>query len=162
MVWKFRTHSLNADELASVSGKTVLMGLQLEQDWLPGYHKLSFAYVDSVALYVTAPILDQYALSVSLATGGGSVSSAPDGIDCAADSAGTDCTETYDDGTVVTLTAVADTDYTFAGWSGACTNTTGDCVVTMTEARAVTATFDLSLPIPPTGPFVVFLPLTSR
>lgn len=56
MVWKFRTYSLKADELASVSGRMVLMGLQLKQDWLPGYSKTSLAYVDGVALYVTAPI----------------------------------------------------------------------------------------------------------
>ena len=136
MVWKYKSYHLNADELASVSGKKVLMGLQLEQDWLPGYSKTSFAYVDLVGLIVTAPILDQYALSVSLATGGGSVSSAPDGIDC-----GTDCTETYDDGTAITLTATADTGYTFTGWTGACTNASGDCVVTMDAAKSVTATF---------------------
>jgi hypothetical protein len=51
------------------------------------------------------------------------------------------CTGTYDYGTSVTLTAIAGSDSTFTGWSGACTGT-GTCTVTMTEARNVTATFD--------------------
>lgn len=99
-----------------------------------------------------------YTLTVSLAgSGSGSVSSVPTGIDC-----GTDCTESYADGTVVTLTAAAGTGSSFSGWSGACTNTSGDCLVTMSAARSVTATFAASLPIPPTGLFEVFLPLASR
>ncbi|MEZ4645102.1 MAG: InlB B-repeat-containing protein [Chloroflexota bacterium] len=63
-------------------------------------------------------------------TGSGSITANPD-------------LPSYEYGTVVTLTAVADTGSTFTGWSGACTNSTGDCVLTMTEAQAVTATFDL-------------------
>jgi predicted outer membrane repeat protein len=79
-----------------------------------------------------------YTLTVSLAgLGGGSVYAG--GFSC-----GTDCIEIYADSTVVTLTAQADTGSTFAGWSGACTNSTGDCVVKMTEAKVVTATFTLN------------------
>jgi predicted outer membrane repeat protein len=78
-----------------------------------------------------------YPLGVTLAgTGSGLVSGK--GISC-----GTDCTEIYADMTVITLTAAADTGSTFAGWSGACTNTAGDCVVKMTEFKVVTATFTL-------------------
>lgn len=47
----------------------------------------------------------------------------------------------YAYGTEVTVTAVADDNSTFTGWSGDCTNTTDTCVVTMSQARAVTATF---------------------
>ena len=43
--------------------------------------------------------------------------------------------------TVVVLTAAANTGYTFSGWSGACTNTTGTCSVTMNAAESVTANF---------------------
>jgi hypothetical protein len=50
-------------------------------------------------------------------------------------------------GTVVTLTASADPGSTFAGWSGACSGT-GACVVIMTQARSVTATFTLIPPNP--------------
>ena len=57
-----------------------------------------------------------------------------------------DCTEDYADGTSVTLTATATGGDSFTGWSGACTGT-GACVVTMSQARSVTASF--TAPIPP-------------
>ena len=67
--------------------------------------------------------------------GPGSVRSTPAGINC-----GTDCTESYASGTSVTLTAKPGRGATFTGWSGACTGT-GSCVVSMTQAHTVTATF---------------------
>ena len=79
-----------------------------------------------------------FELSVSLAgAGSGSVSSTPAGIDC-----GSDCSEDYDYNTEVTLTATPATGSVFGGWGGACTGT-DPCVVTMTEARSVTATFEI-------------------
>jgi len=42
----------------------------------------------------------------------------------------------------VTLTAVPAAGSLFGGWSGACSGT-GSCVVSMTAARSVTATFNL-------------------
>ncbi|MBX3274433.1 MAG: InlB B-repeat-containing protein [Sandaracinaceae bacterium] len=80
------------------------------------------------------------ALAVTLAgTGTGSVSSMPAGIAC-----GADCTEDYDHGTMVTLTAAPESaTSSFAGWSGACMGATATCTVAMTEARMVTARFDL-------------------
>jgi CSLREA domain-containing protein/uncharacterized repeat protein (TIGR02543 family) len=71
--------------------------------------------------------------------GSGTVSSTPAGIDC-----GTDCTEIFAEGTVVTLTATASTSSTFGGWSGAGCGGAGDCVVTMDAAKQVTATFTLN------------------
>ena len=56
MVWKRRIHRLEADELAEVAGKPVVVAFRLTQDWNPGYHKTSTAYVDDAALYVTRPI----------------------------------------------------------------------------------------------------------
>lgn len=40
------------------------------------------------------------------------------------------------------LTATPGSGSTFAGWSGACTNTTGTCTVTIDTGRSVTATFN--------------------
>ncbi len=79
----------------------------------------------------------QYALSVTKAgTGSGTVAGGP--INC-----GGACSANIDSGTTVTLTASPANGSTFGGWSGACTGT-GTCTVTMTAARAVTATFNQS------------------
>jgi len=85
----------------------------------------------------TPPGSAGYALSVSKAgSGAGTVTSTPAGINC-----GGTCSATYPSGTTVTLSASPATGSTFGGWSGACTGT-GSCVVTMTAARTVTATFN--------------------
>jgi hypothetical protein len=87
---------------------------------------------------------------VTLAGNGtGTITIDPAGINC-----GADCTELFDPGTVVTLTAVADINSTFTGWSGAGCSGTGECVVTMTEAQSFTATF--------TKQYLIYLPLVVR
>jgi len=70
-------------------------------------------------------------------TGGGSgtVSSAPAGIDC-----GVSCDAFFEEGTVVTLTAVADSGSEFTGWSGACSGT-GPCAFTLGAEAEVVAEF---------------------
>jgi hypothetical protein len=84
--------------------------------------------------------VDTYTLTVSTdGTGSGMVTSNPAGIDC-----GFDCTESFTDGTVVTLTAAADVGSAFAGWAGEGCSGTGTCQVTMTETRQVTATFNIA------------------
>ncbi|HYD42028.1 MAG TPA: glycoside hydrolase family 6 protein [Anaeromyxobacter sp.] len=82
-------------------------------------------------------ITQGYALSVTRSgTGTGTVTSTPSGISC-----GTTCSFNYNAGTLVTLTATPASGSTFDGWAGACTNTTGNCVVTMSQAQTVDATF---------------------
>ena len=71
--------------------------------------------------------------------GGGTVTSTPAGIDC-----GPTCTASFDDGTQVTLSATPNANSSFMGWSGAGCSGTGDCVVTMDQARSVTATFEMT------------------
>ena len=86
----------------------------------------------------TLTVRDRITLSVVRAgVGTGSVSSSPPGISC-----GTDCSETYDSGTSVTLTATAAGGSTFFGWIGCDTVSGATCTVTMSAARTVTATFD--------------------
>jgi YD repeat-containing protein len=74
---------------------------------------------------------------VKSGAGSGTVTSSPSGIDC-----GSDCSESYNQGTSVTLTATPASGSTFGGWSGACSGT-GTCTVTMNAAKSVTATFNL-------------------
>ena len=51
---------------------------------------------------------------------------------------------TYNQGTIVPVTATANPGYAFSGWSGACTGTDpGACSVTMDAAKSVTANFTL-------------------
>src|SRR5438445_10509209 len=88
----------------------------------------------------TLTVTDRVTLSVVLAgTGTGSVSSSPPGITC-----GTDCSEPYDRGTVVTLTAAPGSGSTFNGWSGCDTVSGATCTVTLSAAKSVSATFNPS------------------
>jgi uncharacterized repeat protein (TIGR02543 family) len=48
---------------------------------------------------------------------------------------------TYDEGTVVTLTATPDTGWQFSGWSGDLTGSTNPDTITMNSNKTVTATF---------------------
>ena len=112
----------------AVSGDTAVIGANGNDD---GGDTSGSAYVFALSPPPT--------LTVSLAgAGSGSVTSNPVGINC-----GSDCTEDFAEDTVVTLTATPHTGSTFSGWSGACTNSSGVCVVTMAVAKSVTATFTL-------------------
>lgn len=107
----------------------------------------------SSAQTVTANFdLDTYRVtSWHAGTGGGTVTSAPAGINC-----GSACFADYYYGTVVTLTATADAGSTFTGWSEivACAGTgTGTCTFTVRGNEDPTATFEPIL----TEPFVVGL-----
>lgn len=68
--------------------------------------------------------------------GNGRVTSSPSGINC-----GSDCNQSYNNGTSVRLTASPDSGYRFNGWGGACSGTSTSCTVLMTASRSVTATF---------------------
>ena len=80
--------------------------------------------------------IPRHALTVSKAgAGSGTVSSTPAGIDC-----GSDCSESFEENTLVSLTAQPVAGSVFTAWSGACTGAAG-CEVTMSTAKAITATF---------------------
>jgi Divergent InlB B-repeat domain/PASTA domain len=71
--------------------------------------------------------------------GTGTVTSSPNGIDC-----GGACSVSFTQGTTVTLTGNPGPHTKAAQWSGCdSVNGEGKCVVTMSAARSVTATFDL-------------------
>ena len=84
--------------------------------------------------------LTTYSLTITKqGTGAGVVTSSPGVINC-----GGTCTDAFASGATVALTATAATGSTFAGWSGACTNTSGTCSVTMNAGKSVTANFTLN------------------
>ncbi|QQO57050.1 MAG: IPTL-CTERM sorting domain-containing protein [Thiohalocapsa sp. PB-PSB1] len=88
----------------------------------------------------TFSILPPITYQLTVTNGGnGTVTSSPAGIDC-----GTDCTEEYEAGTSVALTATPDTGYQFDGWTGDCDV---DGNVTMDADRTCGATFSILPPI---------------
>ena len=85
--------------------------------------------------------LQTFTLAVNKAgTGSGAVTSSAGGLDCPATSS--TCSATYTSGTVMTLTATPAGGSVFSGWRG-CDSVSGtSCMVTMSAARSVTATFN--------------------
>ena len=94
----------------------------------------------TAAMTVTAGFsLQTFPLTVArTGTGAGVVTSSPAGITC-----GATCTASYAYGTMVTLTAAPALGSSFTGWSGPCSGT-GTCIVSVTVAMTVTASFLMS------------------
>ena len=84
--------------------------------------------------------LQRHQLSVTKSgTGSGTVSSSPAGVNC-----GTTCAASFDHGTTVTLSGTPASGSKPVAWSGCgSVNGSNQCVVTMSEAKSVTATFEL-------------------
>ena len=87
-------------------------------------------------------VLSQNLLSIAKAgTGTGTVTGDVIGIEGNGINCGPDCAETYNEGTVVTLTATPTNGSAFGGWSGDADCTDGQ--VTVNAAMTCTASFDL-------------------
>ena len=83
---------------------------------------------------------DLYALTIiRTGPGTGAVASADFGIAC-----GSECSDVYGAGTVVSLTALPEAGSVFAGWSGGGCSGLGACAVTMSATREVTARFEIA------------------
>ncbi|MCX8159419.1 MAG: InlB B-repeat-containing protein, partial [Candidatus Saccharicenans sp.] len=81
--------------------------------------------------------VSSYLLNIGRAgTGTGLVSSRDGGIDC-----GLDCSESYDQGYTVTLTATPDEGSVFGGWSGDVTGADNPIKIAMDSNKTVTAKF---------------------
>jgi hypothetical protein len=93
---------------------------------------------NSTTYFVDPLIKPEYKNLSVIKVGNGLVVSKDGKINC-----GSICSGYFDNGTSVILTATPDTSSgsIFSGWSGACTNKTGDCTVKMSDAQTVTATF---------------------
>ena len=86
------------------------------------------------ATFNEVPVPQDYELTVSV-SGQGSITSSPSGINC-----GSDCTESYQQDSQISLIATPAAGYEFDRWAGGC-NGSGDCDLIMTQARSVTAIF---------------------
>ena len=86
--------------------------------------------------------LSQPILTVAVSNGG-SVTSAPAGINACTVAGGINCAFGYDTSTTVVLTATADSSsHTFSSWGGDCSGIAGNtCTVSMATLRNVTANF---------------------
>ncbi len=137
---------LQFDSPAIDAGNNALIPDGITMD-LDGNTRIVNGIVDTGA-YETNYV--SYSLTVQLeGTGGGLVTSFPAGIDC-----GVTCTAVFEENEVVTLTAVADTNAKFIGWSGAGCAGEDACVVTLTHSQLVTATFEPY--------YILFLPSISK
>ena len=112
--------------------------------------------LQDIAAYIGNPNLVGLSNSTLTVTKTGTASAAatvtsnPAGINC-----GATCSASFANNTMVTLSATVSSGATFAGWSGACTGSANTCIVTMSAARTVTATFNTTAPV--TNPLAVTL-----
>ena len=97
-----------------------------------------------------------FPLTVSL-SGNGTVTSSPGGITCPSGA----CTANFATDTSVTLTATPDSGASFSQWSGACSGSSSSCIVPITFARNVAATFTTTTSPPPPPPGAT-LPFTAN
>ncbi|MEO7974217.1 MAG: beta-propeller fold lactonase family protein, partial [Thermoanaerobaculia bacterium] len=88
--------------------------------------------------------LQTFTLNTAVASGNGTIEDVPQ-ADIQCGTGGASCAALFDYNTQVQLTAMPDSGWIFTGWTGDCTNVIGDCVVTMTQARSVQATFALGV-----------------
>jgi photosystem II stability/assembly factor-like uncharacterized protein len=110
---------------------TAVMDLRLDA----GTNKL-VAATHGRGMFTTPALTTRRTLTVTKSGNGGRPTSSPAGIDC-----GSTCTHAFFEGAETVLTANPDYGWSFGGWSGACTNATGTCTVTMNADKGVTATF---------------------
>jgi len=94
---------------------------------------------DATNVTATFTLTTQTLTVVKAGTGIGTVTSTPAGLNC-----GPTCSEVVNYGTAVTLSAASTVGTVFSGWTGGGCTGTGACVVTVTAATQVTATFTCS------------------
>jgi len=91
-----------------------------------------------VLVFGPAPPLQTHLLSVTKSgTGAGTVRSSPPGLGC-----GPECVGEFDEDASVSLKAIPDPGSQLSGWSGCDTELAGQCQVTMSADRAVSAQFE--------------------
>ncbi|MDO9041627.1 MAG: LamG-like jellyroll fold domain-containing protein [Desulfocapsaceae bacterium] len=94
--------------------------------------------------------LNTYTLTINK-TGLGTVTSMPAGINC-----GTDCSESYNNGDEVTLTAIPARGNVFIGWSNDGCTGQEDCIVIMNDIKEISVVFQKKFP------WTMFLPAVTK
>ncbi|MEK7286412.1 MAG: beta-galactosidase [Nitrospirota bacterium] len=129
----FSTKVISGTSMAAITNKAIIAS---KENWIGTKTKQTIHKI---------PVT--YGLNVKkLGKGSGIVTSNPAGIDC-----GTDCSEPFGKGAMVSLTATPNSGSTFASWSGVCSEKATTTAVKITRAGTCTATFNLS-PLPPPPP----------
>ncbi|HEX7244260.1 MAG TPA: PQQ-dependent sugar dehydrogenase [Solirubrobacterales bacterium] len=116
-------------------------GVEYQFDsWSNGKPRSQVVTMPEGGLSLTATYIADFTLKLKKeGTGTGTVTSSPAGISC-----GGTCSFEFAEGKEVTLTATPEGGSTFAGWSGSGCSGTSTCKVTMSAAKEVTATFNLT------------------
>ncbi|MGO9951488.1 MAG: InlB B-repeat-containing protein [Dissulfurispiraceae bacterium] len=116
--------------LAGLTANTTYYGRAYSQN------SSGYSYGGEVS-FTSTSVPMQYSLTVTdSGTGSGTVTSSPGGINC-----GTTCSNLYNPGALVILTATPTNNSTFSGWAGGGCTGTGTCSITIDTNTAVTATF---------------------
>lgn len=133
-----------------VLGEVVVLSAEAADDsTFGGWSEVSCGDSETCTVTMTSPktvtasfskIPFELTVATDGGTGSGSVTSNIAGIDCPDAS----CSAEFDSGSLVRLTALADSGFMFTGWNGACTGTRLTCSVRMSDARSVTAAFEPS------------------
>jgi hypothetical protein len=123
----------------AVSGYPLDREYLKHQSWLP---RPSDSHPDMGAFEFPA----DRTLSVTISGGGsGTVNIVTQGQTFACEAG--QCTKSFPNNTTIDLAASPSDNFLFTGWSGACTNKTGNCHLTMDTDRGVTATFIVMPPL---------------
>jgi Divergent InlB B-repeat domain len=136
-----RTSSGTYQQLTNVSSNVAsFTDLNLTNSTTYCYRVLAFNPAGTSAYSnegcATTPAANSTLMVSRSGTGNGTITSSPAGIHC-----GTDCSESYVNGSVVTISAIAQAGSVFAGWSGSADCTDGS--ITINAAMNCTATFNL-------------------
>lgn len=123
---------LRADSPAINAGNTISYTSPITTD-VAGNQRIFSSKID-----IGAYEAQLYPLTINLIGNGTGKVDGTD-IDC-----GSTCAKNIPAGQIITLTARAEDGSIFTGWAGVCgANISADCVLTLNEAKEVTATFDL-------------------
>jgi uncharacterized repeat protein (TIGR01451 family) len=119
------THTIGAPSPQGSSGTRNIFG-----NWSDGGAQTHTITTPSTGTTYTAQFNQQYLLTPSVSSGGGSILVSPTSID-----------GYYDSGTTVQAVATPNLGYVFGTWSGAATGTTNPATVSMTAPQSIVASF---------------------